>query len=172
MKVFFILFIVYLIIQRTMEWIISNRNEKWMMQKGGIVYGGNRYKVFVYLYCSFFFLLLIEVTYNKFVFPKFNLFLVILYLITQLGRIWCIKTLGKFWNKKEAILPKITFIRKGLYKYFKRPIDLMTGIEFILIPFIFGAYITVTLFPLCYTIILIILTLLEEGIIKSNIKEG
>lgn len=171
MKKFFVLFIAYLIVERLFEWKISYRNEKWMDENSSIVFRTNRYKIYVYLSSLFIFMFIAEIFYKKFSFPKFNLILFIIFLITQVLRVWSINVQGKFWSKKEVTLPKITYMRKGLYKYFRRPLDLIRGIEFIVISFMFGAYVTVSLFPLCYMVVLISLALADEGIIKMKAIE-
>ncbi len=71
-------------------------------------------------------------------------------------RVWCIVSLGKFWNTKIIVLPKVVMIKKGPYKYMKHPNYLIVFVELFTIPAMFGAYITAILFPILHLLLLTI----------------
>lgn len=165
MMVFFVLFISLIIVQRLIEHSIAKRNEKWLIKKGGVEYNNSRYKIFTYLSLFFYSLITIELMFNQFQIVKPNLLLIILFFVIQSVRIWCVRALGRFWTRKKIVLPKVAVLRKGPYKYFKQPYDLIVGLEFVLISLIFGTYVTVAIFPLIYIIVLTIQTPLEKRLL-------
>lgn len=166
----FLLFTLFIIIQRLIEFFIAKRNEIWMIERGGIEYDSKQYKRFVYLYIAFLLSLCIELLYNRFQLPTLNIILLSLFVIIQLVRVWCIYSLGRFWHTKTIIFPKVIFLKKGPYKYLKHPNDLIAGFEIILIPLIFGTYITGIVFPICYIILILIRMAREEDILLKNYK--
>lgn len=136
--------------QRLVELKIARRNEKWMKERGGVEHGENHYKWFIILHILFFLSLIMESVLSNGVNVNLNYGLLSLFLLTQLGRIWCILSLGRFWNTKIITLPNVTLIRKGPYRYVKHPNYLIVGMELVIIPLIFGAYITAILFPILH----------------------
>src|SRR5699024_9787181 len=103
---------------RLVELWIATNNERWMKARGGIEVGENHYKWFIILHLLFFISMLIEYkiklgAYNGEI-PFYNL-LFVRFLLAQLGRVWCIYSLGRFWNTKIIVLPKVALIRKGPY---------------------------------------------------------
>ncbi|MDY0408278.1 isoprenylcysteine carboxyl methyltransferase family protein [Paracerasibacillus soli] len=148
MKTWIWLFILFIIGQRLVELVIAKRNEKWMMARGGIIKGENHYKWFIILHTLFFIFIVGEV----YVFQRsvmLNYLLLLIFVMTQLARVWCITTLGKFWNTKIIVLPRVALIKKGPYKYVKHPNYIIVGIELFIIPLLFG-HILPLYFFLCY----------------------
>ncbi|WP_188453903.1 isoprenylcysteine carboxyl methyltransferase family protein [Virgibacillus oceani] len=139
-----------IICQRLVELIIAKRNEQWMKDRGGIEKGEKHYKWFVILHIMFFLSIVFEVQTQTDSDRQLNYFLFSIFLAAQLGRVWCIQTLGKFWNTKIIVLPGVSIIKKGPYKYIKHPNYLIVLVELFVIPLIYGAYITAVLFPLLH----------------------
>ncbi|RYG73574.1 hypothetical protein EU245_05590 [Lentibacillus lipolyticus] len=149
------IFILAVIMQRLGELYIARRNEKWMKSMGGIEKGEKHYKWFVLLHCLFFVTAITEVTLN----PKphtaqLNYFLLCLFLLMQVGRAWCMHTLGRFWNTKIIVLPGVTVIKKGPYRYLKHPNYVIVAVELFTIPLLIGAELTAFLFPILHLLLL------------------
>jgi len=145
---------VCIIMQRLVELVIAKNNEKWMKERGGIETGKKHYKWFVIVHCLFFLAIYLEVYfYGRDEFAV-NYLLLSVFLVTQFIRIWCIVSLGRFWNTKIIILPRVALIRKGPYKYVKHPNYIIVGIELLVIPLLFGAYLTAVVFPIIHLILL------------------
>ncbi|HLS08245.1 isoprenylcysteine carboxyl methyltransferase family protein [Lentibacillus sp.] len=155
-------FIVAVIIQRLVELSIARSNEKWMKRIGGIEKGEKHYKWFIMLHCCFFISIIIETSINKHVLTNVNYFLLIIFLVAQAVRVWCIHTLGKFWNTKVIVLPGVALIKKGPYKYIKHPNYIVVGVELFVIPMLVGAQLTALLFPVCHLLLLRVRILQEE----------
>ncbi|KKI88721.1 hypothetical protein WQ54_29870 [Bacillus sp. SA1-12] len=137
-----------LILQRITEMVIAKRNEKWMLKQGGIEHGSEHYPYIVTLHILFFISLLLEVIILKKVVSNIWYILLPIIALSQLIRYWAIYSLGSFWNTKIIILPKVHVVSKGPYKYMKHPNYVVVAVEILIIPLLFQAYMTATLFTL------------------------
>ena len=109
------------ILQRLIELIIAKRNEKWMRSQGAFEAGAAHYPIMVSMHIAFFISLIAEVfLFDRSLSPVWILFLVI-FLVAQVARIWCLTSLGKFWNTKIIILPGADVVQKGPYKWVRHP---------------------------------------------------
>ncbi|WP_405103711.1 isoprenylcysteine carboxyl methyltransferase family protein [Oceanobacillus sp. FSL H7-0719] len=161
----------FIILQRVVELTIARRNEKWMINRGGVEWGGEHYKWFIIVHVLFFFSILIEVSIRDDSSFVLNKTLFVLFVMTQLARAWCIQSLGKFWNTKIIILPGLSLISRGPYKYVKHPNYIIVGMELFIIPLLFGAYITAILFPVLHILLLFIRIPLENKAL-SEVEKG
>lgn len=163
--------ICFIIIQRLVELYIAHINERWMKARGGIEVGQDHYKWFIWLHTLFFISLLLEFHYHALIKQKdmpFYLLFLFIFLIAQVGRVWCIYSLGRFWNTKIIVLPKIALIRKGPYRYMKHPNYVIVFIELLVIPLIFGLYITAYIFPFLHLLLLTIRIPTEEEALNRS----
>lgn len=160
--------LVIIILQRLAELRQAKGNEKWMKERGGIERGEQHYKWFIILHTMFFISIIFEVSFRDTSNLTLNYVLLSTFVITQIIRIWCIQTLGKFWNTKIIILPEFSLVSKGPYKYIKHPNYIIVGIELFVIPLLFGAYITAILFPILHILLLMVRIPCEERALKET----
>jgi methyltransferase len=171
MELWMSLLILIIIGQRLVELIIARNNEKWMKERGGIETGNEHYKWFIYLHTLFFLSVLLETLLkidNQEI--PFNYFYFLVFVAAQLARIWCIYSLGRFWNTKIIVLPRVALIKKGPYKYVKHPNYIIVAVELFIIPMLFGAYITAIVFPILHIMLLRIRIPAEEKALSTNVK--
>ena len=136
------------ILQRLVELIIAKRNEKWMRGQGAYEAGAAHYPVMVSMHIAFFIVLLAEVfLFERALSPVWILFLAI-FLTAQAARIWCLTSLGKYWNTKIIILPGADVVRKGPYKWVRHPNYVIVATELLVLPILFSAYFTAIIFSL------------------------
>ena len=144
---FFIL-ISLVIIQRLVEVAIAKRNEKRMLAKGAYEVGASHYPIMVTMHVCFFVSLIAEVlVFERAISPLFPVFLVI-FIFVQLLRVWCLTSLGSFWNTKIIILPDANVVKSGPYTFMRHPNYVVVCIEIVLLPFMFQAYFTAIAFTL------------------------
>ncbi|MFD2045822.1 isoprenylcysteine carboxyl methyltransferase family protein [Ornithinibacillus salinisoli] len=154
--------IICIICQRIVELFIAKSNEKWMKARGGVERGEEHYKWFIYLHGLFFITTVVEVMINGRPSHQLNYFLFFIFIVAQFGRIWCIYSLGRFWNTKIIVLPRVALIRKGPYKYVKHPNYIIVAIELFTIPMLLGAYFSAIIFPILHILLLKIRVPSEE----------
>jgi len=159
---FFIIFISVVIIQRVVEMWVAKKNEIWIKKQGGMEAGRIHYKMMVLIHGCFFLSLLTEVYgLKRPMISNWWIFLV-LFVLTQMGRIWVITSLGKFWNTKILVLPNAKIIQKGPYRWFKHPNYIIVTLELFIIPFMFQAYYTLIAFFIFNQLILAVRIPAEE----------
>ena len=155
------------IVQRLLELVIAKRNEKNMRAQGAYEVGASHYPLMILLHVSFFISLLVEVTtFNLTPSPLFLVFL-ILFLCVQGLRVWCLMSLGSFWNTKIIILPGANVVTKGPYKYLRHPNYLVVSMEIALLPLMFEAYFTAICFTILNAMMLSIRIPTEERALKE-----
>ena len=59
--------------------------------------------------------------------------------LLQLGRIWVIASLGRYWTTRIITLPDAPLVRTGPYRYFRHPNYLLVVAEIAVLPLAFGA---------------------------------
>ena len=162
----FYLILVFVIIQRLVELLIAKRNEKSMLAKGAYEVGASHYPLMIMLHVSFFISFLVEVMYFKSIFtPYYGLLLV--FLLLQLLRVWCLVSLGTFWNTKIIILPGSNVVVKGPYSYIRHPNYLVVCLEILVLPLMFQAYMTAISFTILNLIMLSVRIPIEEKALKE-----
>lgn len=168
--IFFIIFIIFLLLQRLFELYIAKRNEKWMLERGAVEFGQVHYKWFVLMHILFFFSIITEVVFHSFQ-QEINIswIFVWLFIMMQLARIWCIGSLGRFWNTKIIVLENVILIKKGPYRWVRHPNYIIVLIELFVIPFMFHAYFTAIIFPTLHILLLMVRIPEEEKALGKNL---
>ncbi|WP_153462694.1 isoprenylcysteine carboxyl methyltransferase family protein [Sediminibacillus terrae] len=162
---------VFLILQRLIELVIARSNENWMKKKGAIESGAGHYKWFVLTHSLFFISLWAEAEWKDLHGLGLNVSLFVLFVLTQLLRVWCIASLGRFWNTKIIILPGASLVKKGPYRFINHPNYLVVLLELIIIPMMFHTYITAIVFPL-FHLLLLRVRIPEEERALDKLEEG
>nr|WP_034659040.1 isoprenylcysteine carboxylmethyltransferase family protein [Robertmurraya massiliosenegalensis] len=161
------LLIVFIILQRVVEMFIARRNEKWLKNQGGIEIGQAHYRYMIIIHVLFFVSLVTEIVRaNSSIHPIWPLILV-LFLLTQLGRVWVIYSLGRHWNTKIIVIPEVQVVRKGPYRFLKHPNYVIVTLELMIIPLLYEAYITGLIFTILNIWILSIRIPAEEKALHS-----
>jgi methyltransferase len=160
----FILFILFIILLRTGELILSRRNEIWLLQNGAVEYGQKHYPYIVALHVLFIVSLIIEYSTKQTAF--FSLFFLVLYLLFLAFKVWVILSLGKFWNTKIYHISDFPLIKNGVYKYVKHPNYLIVIAEIAIIPLVFHLYFTAIAFTVLNAIMLSVRVKEENKVLK------
>ncbi|MDW0110202.1 isoprenylcysteine carboxyl methyltransferase family protein [Sporosarcina aquimarina] len=170
---FFWIVLSVVILQRLAELIIAKNNEKRMLAQGAYEVGARHYPAIVLLHTAFFVSLLLEVVIRKPGLSPIWGILLTLFLLTQVLRVWCLASLGKYWNTKIIILPGADVVMKGPYKFIRHPNYFIVAMEILVLPMIFGAYFTAILFTLLNAWMMSVRIPQEERALKdaTNYKE-
>lgn len=139
---FFWIFYVLLIVQRLSELWVAKRHAVLVLAEGGYEVGQDHYKWILATHVVFFMGLLLEVT-NRFDgygagFPVWFA----LFLLTQGLRYWAIHSLGRYWNTRIIVAPEMEHVQRGPYRFISHPNYVAIVTELIVIPLMFGAYLT------------------------------
>lgn len=157
----------FIIIQRLVELMIAKSNENWMRKQGAYEVGAGHYPWMVAMHSAFFCSLLGEVIlFDRSLSVIWPLFLG-LFVFAQVLRIWCLVSLGKFWNTKIIILPGAEVVRKGPYQWIRHPNYMIVTTELLVLPLFFGAYFTAILFVFINAWMLSVRIPIEEKALKE-----
>src|SRR5699024_9957945 len=168
MPTWIIIILAILIIQRLAELLIAKRNEQRLKAHGAIEVGEQHYKWFIIVHIAFFIGIILEMTLVGHIATEINADLLTISLATQLMRVWCITSLGTYWNTRIIILPNSTLIKKRPYKYVSHPNYIIVGFELCIIPLLFGAYVTALVFPLIHILLSTVRIPLENEALKGT----
>jgi methyltransferase len=148
MKTYLLLVTGFVAVQRVAELLIAKKNARHMKSRGAQEVGSAHYKYLVLIHLGFFLSLLGEVTLGHGGSPSWWPIPLVVFILAQLLRYWCIRSLGPFWNTRIYVLAESGLINKGPYRRLKHPNYLVVRLEFLTLPLIFGAYETAAIFSM------------------------
>lgn len=163
----FFIILSFVIAQRLIEVLIAKRNEKLLISKGAYEVGASHYPFMILLHVTFFMSLITEVLFFERTLSPLFIYLLIIFGFTQLLRIWCLTSLGSYWNTKIIVLPGANVVKKGPYLYFRHPNYLVVCIEILLLPVMFQAYFTAVCFTTLNLIMLSVRIPIEEKALRE-----
>ncbi|WP_426671719.1 isoprenylcysteine carboxyl methyltransferase family protein [Mucilaginibacter sp. McL0603] len=149
---YFIIFILFLIIQRLTELYISKRNEKWLLSQGAIEYGREHYPYIVALHTLFIVSLMVE--YYLTGGQTISYIALSLFILLLAFKYWVLSSLGTYWNTRIYRVPGAIAVKKGPYKLFKHPNYVDVVCEIAIIPLVFHLYYTAIIFSVLNAIML------------------
>lgn len=120
--------------QRLGELWLANRNTRRLLAEGAVEVGAGHYPLFVLLHASW--LAAIALATPATTLP--NPWLLAGYGVLQLGRLWVIATLGRFWTTRILTLSATPLVRRGPYRFVRHPNYLVASLEIALLPLAFG----------------------------------
>ncbi len=150
----FILLLLAVIAQRVGELRLAKRNEQQIRSLGGYEWGRDHYKYIVLLHVLFFISMLWEAAHNGISPPPWWIIPFLGWLSAQFLRYRIIRTLGIFWNTRIMVLPGAERVTSGPYRRFRHPNYAVVTFELLVIPLIFGLYLTAALFPVINMLLL------------------
>jgi methyltransferase len=166
--------ILFYILQRVSEMLISRKNEVWLKNHCGAIEvdpaEGKKMKIFHTLW---FVSLIIEANMRAEFFSEY--FSIIIYLILGLClgiRFYTMEKLKYFWTIKIFRMKHQLVISDGLYKHFRHPNYLVVILEFIFLPLLFKAYFTMIFFSIINIFVLKKRITLEEEVLMSQSNYG
>ena len=162
--------ILFYIIQRVSEMVISKSNEKWLKSHHAAVEVDPREGLLMRLFhTSWFIALLIESNIvHQIQKPAISLIICLILGLCLAVRFHTMKKLRQFWTIKIFSMKNQQVATSGLFKYIRHPNYLIVIIEFILIPFLFKAYLTMVLFSLMNLLVLKQRIKLEESTLMNQ----
>lgn len=161
----------FVLCQRLFELWLARRNRIWMKSQGGFEVGREHYKWIVVMHIGFLIALLVEGMQSQP--PNQWFWLLLLFILAQVLRMWVIASLGPYWNTRIWVVPGHQLVKKGPYRYLKHPNYLVVASEILLLPLLFGAYLTAVIFSLLNAWLLLFIRIPQEEAAweKLNLSE-
>jgi methyltransferase len=141
----YIVLIVAVALERLAELVISKRNLAWAKSHGGFESGFGHYPFMVVLHTGLLLACLIEAAQRPFV-PALGLSMLVLVVLAQALRWWCITTLGPRWNTRIVVIPGLPLVGSGPYRWLRHPNYVAVVVEGIALPLVHTAWITAVVF--------------------------
>jgi len=163
MVTWFYLVFLLVILQRLVELFIAKRNAEHMRSLGGYEVGADHYRYIVLLHVMFFVSLLSEVEVRGLAARTPHLLPFAVFILAQGLRVWCLASLGKFWNTRIFVLPGSRPVVRGPYRFLRHPNYVVVGLELLALPLAFGATVTAVLFTVLNAMILRVRIRTEES---------
>lgn len=123
-------------LQRLAELVLARRNEARLRRAGAVEVGAGHYPLFVLLHGAWLAAIFLTVPASA----AMSWPLLVLYAALQLGRVWVIATLGRFWTTRVLSLPGASLVACGPYRLCRHPNYAVVAAEIAVLPLAFGAW--------------------------------
>lgn len=120
--------------QRLAELWLAARNTRRLKALGGVEFGARHYPLFILLHAGWLAAIAVFTPWSA----APNVWLLGLYLMLQLARVWVIATLGRFWTTRIVSLPGAPLVRTGPYRFVRHPNYWVASLEIAVLPLAFG----------------------------------
>ncbi|MCY7784680.1 MULTISPECIES: isoprenylcysteine carboxyl methyltransferase family protein [unclassified Bacillus (in: firmicutes)] len=163
----FWLLISILIAQRAAEMAVARQNEQKVKKQGAIEFGENHYPYIIIMHILFFLSLIAEVLLLNKQPSSWWIGIAAAILIVQAVRYWALCSLGAYWNTKILVVPGAELVKKGPYRWMKHPNYTVVILEILLIPLLYQAYVTMSLFSVLNAALLTIRIRAEDKALEE-----
>jgi methyltransferase len=136
----------YLFVERLFELLLSRRNCRLLAGRGGREFFPETFPRMVALHSLFLAALLAESYPWRFSPGYFSSALLALLVLLQGVRYWCIISLGENWNTRIVQVPGGAVKKRGPYRFLAHPNYLVVTLEFLLLPLLLQAPVTLAVF--------------------------
>lgn len=134
-------------LERLAELVVAKRNLRWSTERGGVETGFGHYPFMVVLHTGLLAGCLLEVYLGDRSFlPAIGWPMLVLVVLAQALRWWCIRTLGPQWNTRIVVVPDAPRITGGPYRFFAHPNYVAVVVEGFALPLVHNAWITALVF--------------------------
>jgi methyltransferase len=160
-------------IERLFELVLSNRNAKKALARGGREVGQRHYRVMTVLHTAFLFSCVGEVLWLDRPFPGLPGWLALGGAVgAQLLRYWAITTLGERWNTRIIFIPGAQPVTGGPYRFVRHPNYIAVIVELACLPLIHGAWLTALVFSLANAVLLYVRIRAEEAALGAEYQRA
>jgi methyltransferase len=142
-------------LERLVELVVSKRNAAWSMARGGVESGFSHYPVMVVLHTGLLVGALVEAYVRRPDVPAALAWsMVVVVVLTQALRWWCIRTLGPQWNTRVIVVPGLAPVRRGPYALMPHPNYVAVVVEGVALPLVHACWITAVVFTALNAVLL------------------
>ena len=151
-------------LERLAEMVVSRRHAAWAFARGGVESGRGHFPVMVLLHSALLVGAVTEViAADRPFLPLLGYPMVVLVVLAQALRWWCIATLGPQWNTRVIVVPGAPLMGNGPYRLLRHPNYVAVVIEGAALPLVHTAYVTAVAFTLLNLALLWLRIRVEEG---------
>ncbi len=149
--------------ERVVELVVSERNRRWSLARGGLETGAGHYPAMVVLHTGLLVGALVEVLLLDRPYAAWlGLPMLAVVLAAQGLRWWCIATLGRQWCTRVVVVPGLSAVTSGPYRWLRHPNYLAVVLEGVALPLVHGAWVTAGVFTVANALLLRVRIRTEE----------
>jgi len=131
--------------ERLAELVVARRNLAWARTRGAREHGFGHYPFMVVLHVGLLVACLVEAAHRPFI-PALGWSMLVLVVLAQALRWWCIITLGPRWNTRIIVIPGLSLVTGGPYRWLRHPNYVAVVLEGIALPLVHTAWVTAAVF--------------------------
>jgi methyltransferase len=156
------------VVARGVELAVSERNRRWSLAQGGIESGAGHYPVMVLLHTGLLAGAVVEVlALDRPFLPWLCWPMLALLVASHALRWWCISTLGRQWCTRIVVVPGLSAVTSGPYRFLRHPNYLAVVLEGIALPLVHTAWVTAAIFTVANAALLRVRIAAEERALGS-----
>lgn len=142
--------------ERLLELVVSTRNARWSLARGGVESGRGHFPAMVALHTVLLVACVAEVVVadRPFV-PVLGWAALVAAVASQALRWWCIGTLGTRWNTRVIVVPGLPLVAAGPYRWFRHPNYVAVVVEGLALPLVHTAWVTAIAFTVLNAVLLL-----------------
>ena len=151
-------------LQRLGELVLAARNTKALKAQGAVEIGAAHYPLFVILHAGW----LAALAWYAVKDPALIWLPLSGFLAMQVGRVWVITSLGRFWTTRIITVPDAPLVRKGPYRFLKHPNYVVAWVEIVTLPLAFGWWEAAVVFGALKAALLFYRIRVEDGVLAER----
>jgi methyltransferase len=146
-EVLFTVLVALVGVERLAELVVARAHSRRSLERGGIERGRSHYPFMVVLHTGLLAGALAEVWWRRpdFV-PALGWTVLVLVVLAQGLRWWCIATLGDRWTTRVIVVPGLPLVRGGPYRLMRHPNYVAVVTEGFALPLVHSAWVTALVF--------------------------
>ncbi|MEU1320102.1 isoprenylcysteine carboxyl methyltransferase family protein [Streptomyces tibetensis] len=143
----YVLLILAIGAERLAELVVARRNASWTLARAGVEHGRGHYPAMVALHIGLLLCCLLEpaLAHRPFV-PALGGPMLVLVVLAQALRWWCVMTLGPYWNTRVIVIPGARLVATGPYRFLRHPNYVAVVVEIAALPLVHGAWLSALVF--------------------------
>lgn len=155
-------------LERLAELVVSKRNAAWAFSRGGVEYGKGHYPAMVLLHTGLLVGAVAEVwLLDRPFIPALGWSMLVLVIASQALRWWCIGSLGRQWNTRVIVVPGLSLVTRGPYRYLRHPNYVAVVVEGAALPLVHSAWLTAAAFTALNAALLTVRIRVEDNALRG-----
>jgi methyltransferase len=164
----FTILVVLVGVERLAELVVSKRNAAWSFERGGVESGFSHYPPMVVLHTGLLVGCLVEAYVREPHVPSALAWsMLVVVLLSQALRWWCIRTLGRQWNTRVIVVPGLAPVRRGPYAVIPHPNYVAVVVEGAALPLVHACWITAVVFTMLNAVLLTVRIRVENAALAT-----
>lgn len=155
-------------VERLAELVVSKRNAAWSFARGGVETGFGHYPFMVVLHTGLLVGALVEAWVVRPSVRGWVAWLFVLVVLLSQGlRWWCIVTLGPRWNTRVIVVPGLAPVMGGPYRWLRHPNYVAVVAEGIALPLVHLSWVTAVAFTVLNALLLRVRIRVEDEALST-----